>query len=85
MKITFGRSVQIIQMGQPESWNKAMAEDEVKENETEAEAWERLVKAIYGVHEKYSQSFVEPEISFTGATKKETFADLKKELNVTTK
>lgn len=60
MKITFGRSVQIIQMGQPESWNKAMAEDEVKENETEAEAWERLVKAIYGVHEKYSQSFVEP-------------------------
>lgn len=60
MKITFGRSVQIIQMGQPESWNKAMVEDEVKENETEAEAWERLVKAIYGVHEKYSQSFVEP-------------------------
>lgn len=60
MKITFGRSVQIIQMGQPESWNKAMAEDEVKENETEAEAWDRLVKAIYGVHEKYSQSFVEP-------------------------
>lgn len=60
MKITFGRSVQIIQMGQPESWNKAMAEDEVKENETEAEAWDRLVKAIYGVHDKYSQSFVEP-------------------------
>lgn len=60
MKITFGRSVQIIQMGQPESWNKAMAEDEVKENETEAEAWERLVKAIYGVHDKYSQPFVEP-------------------------
>ncbi len=60
MKITFGRSVQIIQTGQPESWNKAMVEDEVKENETEVEAWERLVKAIYGVHDKYSQPFVEP-------------------------
>lgn len=81
MKITFGRSVQIIQMGQPESWNKAMAEDEVKENETEAEAWDRLVKAIYGVHEKYSQSFVEPQIDFVGATKKESIEDLKKELN----
>jgi len=85
MKITFGRSVQIIQMGQPESWNKAMAEDEVKENETEAEAWERLVKAIYGVHEKYSQSFVEQDTSFVGATKKETIADLKKEFNASNK
>lgn len=60
MKITFGRSVQVIQMGQPEAWNKAMVEDNVKENETESEAWERIVKSIYDVHDKYSKSFVEP-------------------------
>lgn len=56
MKITFGRSVKVLEVGD-ESWNKAMAEDEVKEGETNAQAWERLVNEIYGVHEKYSQSF----------------------------
>lgn len=81
MKITFGRSVQVIQMGQPESWNKANIEDDVKESETEAEAWERIVKSIYDVHDKYSKSFVEPDTSFVGAVKKESIEDLKKELN----
>lgn len=66
MKITFGRSVQVIQMGQPESWNKANIEDDVKENETEAEAWERIVKSIYDVHDKYSKSFVEPQNQKSG-------------------
>jgi len=82
MKITFGRSVQVIKIGQPESWNKAMVEDELKENETEAEAWDRLAKIIYGVHDKYSQSFVEPVVP---KDKRQTFQDLKNELNATNK
>lgn len=56
MKITFSRSVKILEVGD-ESWNRAGIEDEVKETETSAEAWERVVKEIYGVHEKYSKSF----------------------------
>jgi len=83
MKIRFKRSVRILNVGE-ESWNVFDVRDKVQEGETELEARERITKLVYDAHEKYSQSIVGSQVAPV-KDKRQTFEDLKRELNVTSK
>lgn len=78
--VTVGRSVQVIQIGQPESWNKFTISDQVDDEvETVQEVIESLYKTVCDAHDKHSQSFIESQIA--PKDKRQTFQDLKNELN----
>jgi len=58
--IQIGRSVQVIQMGQPECWNKISIEREFPEGVNIQQAIDDLFLEVEAAHEKHSKSFVEP-------------------------
>lgn len=79
--ITVGQSVQVFEVGKPERWNKITISKEFEDISNEQVQIDLLMEEVKIAHDKYSQSFVEPQIDFVGATKKESIEDLKKELN----
>jgi len=82
-KILIGKSTQVFQVGQPEYWNKCSVEAEIGESENVKEAIEKLQVLV---DESLKRIAPAEGITFSSPIpKKETFADLKKELNVTTK
>lgn len=83
-KIIVGQSVQVFQIGQPEYWNKFGVEREYDSEVNELAVIDELVALMQKAHEKHSQTIV--DFPFTKpVVKKETFADLKRELHVSLK
>jgi len=64
--ITVGQSVQVIQVGQPERWNKFSIVREYDNEVNELEAIDEIVKLIEAAHEKHSQSAVAPQFTPKG-------------------
>lgn len=79
--ITVGQSVQVIQVGQPEKWNKVTIQKEFDGDVPEQSEIDILFEKVEMAHEKHSKSFVEEQKPFVGAVKKESIEDLKKEFN----
>lgn len=63
-------SVQVINIGQPERWNVFETNIILEEGDTFEEACDAGVEKIQAAHDKYSKSFVEPDISFTTIPRK---------------
>lgn len=80
--ITVGQSVQVIQIGQPEKWNKVTIQKEFDGDVPEQYEIDTLFEKVEMAHEKHSKSFVEPEVV---KEKRQTFQDLKNELNAPNK
>lgn len=81
--ITVGQSVQVVNIGQPEYWNKITISKEFDGDTHEQYEIDTLFEKVEEAHEKHSQSMV--ETNFAPPIKKETFADLKRELHVSPK
>lgn len=82
INIQIGKSVQILQIGQPEQWLKLSATAELGDNENQIEA---INKLHLFVEESIKSKLPEEPAFTTVPAKKETIADLKKELDVRNK
>jgi len=75
--ITVGQSVQVIQVGQPEKWNKITIQKEFDGDVPEQYEIGILFEKVEMAHEVHSQSFVEPpgkpkgDLFFNVTTQKE--------------
>jgi hypothetical protein len=76
-------STQVINIGQPERWNVIETTVLLEGDDTFEDALAEGMKKVNEGHEKYSKSFIEP--TFEPKDKKQTFQDLKNELNATSK
>lgn len=82
-QITVGKSLQVCQIGMPEYWEKLSITDDLGESENVQQAIDKLHELVDLSLKKNIPDNSVPD--FTPVVKKETFATLKAELNVTPK